>query len=108
MYASTEIGPAPFQTPWTTDFQLLSETVGKPPVTVDFKCRIKHLVEDRYCSVGEEGEIECLSPMRMVNYWHDRHLPKMGWVSSLTHGVKLIELSLQWETLECSIQMVIS
>ena len=80
MYASTEIGPAPFQTPWTNDFLTLAETVGKPPITADFKFRIRHLVEDRFCSMGEEGEIECLSPLRMENYWHDRHLPKMGWV----------------------------
>ena len=83
MYAATEIGPAPFHTPWTTDIELLSETVGKPPVTIDFKYRIRHLIEERYCSIGEEGEIECLSPLRMANYWHHRHLPKMGWVSQL-------------------------
>ena len=83
MYAATEIGPAPFHTPWTTDIELLSETVGKPPVTIDFKYRIRHLIEERYCSIGEEGEIECLSPLRMANYWHHRHLPKMGWVSLL-------------------------
>ena len=84
MYTATEIGPAPFQTPWTKDFEFLSETVGKPPATIDFKYRIKHLVEDRYCSIGEEGEIECLSPLRMANYWHNRHLPKMGWVSHIS------------------------
>ena len=38
------------------------------------------MTEDRYCEVDEEGEIEVLSPLRIENYWHNRHQPRMGWV----------------------------
>ena len=42
--------------------------------TIDWQVRIRHLSEDRFCKVEEEGEIEILSPTRMLNYFHENRL----------------------------------
>ena len=79
-YGSTELGVCLFRTPWTDDKEFLEKTVGKPPSSHDVRYRIRHMTEDRYCELEEEGEIEVLSPLRMQNYWHNRDQPPMGWV----------------------------
>ena len=36
--------------------------------------------EDRFCEVEEEGEIEILSPTRMLNYFHQKNRHPIGWI----------------------------
>lgn len=81
IYSSTECGLSVLNTPWTTDENVRRNSTGKPTWdTIDWQVRIRHLQEDRYCEVEEEGEIEILSPTRMLNYFHhiDRH--PIGWI----------------------------
>ena len=42
--------------------------------------QIRHQTEDRLCVPGEIGNIHILSPMRIHNYWHQRHLEPIQWV----------------------------
>ena len=48
--------------------------------TIDWQVRIRHLEEDRFCKVEEEGEIEILSPTRMLNYFHQKDRHPIGWI----------------------------
>ena len=48
--------------------------------TIDWQVRIRHLSEDRFCKVEEEGEIEILSPTRMLNYFHEQDRHPVGWI----------------------------
>ena len=36
--------------------------------------------EDRFCKVEEEGEIEILSPTRMLNYFHEKNRHPVSWI----------------------------
>lgn len=79
VYGSTELGPGAFSTPWSTDPAVAIKSVGKPAIGSNWRVRIRHLETGQLCHDGEEGEVEVYSTSRMVNYWHCREEPPIGW-----------------------------